>query len=129
MTLVTEDLRRPAWGCVHFVPAEKWKETMIADRYVAELDGTDFTSKDAVICAIARAFDFPDDFGRNWDAVEDYLRDLSWLPASGYVLIVRNARMAWVNATLLAGTLTNIWLVAAEFWARRNVSFHLVWLV
>jgi RNAse (barnase) inhibitor barstar len=40
----------------------------------------------------AQAFDIPDGFGHNWDALADSLGDLSWLPAEGYVLgVVRAA--------------------------------------
>lgn len=123
-----EDLGRPAWACVHFVPAGQWEE-VAGDLRIAELKGTDFRSEEAVMSAIARAFDFPGDFGRNWDAVADYLRDLSWLSAPGYVLTVRDAGMAWSDAPLVAGNLTTIWLFAAESWADENVSFHLVWVV
>src|SRR5438093_1603242 len=37
--------------------------------------------------SIARALDFPDWFGGNWDALEDCLGDLSWRRGDGHVLI------------------------------------------
>ena len=39
---------------------------------------------------IAEALEFPDWFGRNWDAFFDCLTDLSWLPAGGHVLVLLN---------------------------------------
>ncbi|WP_406396075.1 barstar family protein [Streptomyces sp. NBC_00887] len=33
----------------------------------------------------------PDYFGWNWDALSDCLRDLNWLPADHYVLIIEAA--------------------------------------
>ncbi|MGI9104312.1 MAG: barstar family protein [Terriglobales bacterium] len=39
----------------------------------------------------AAALQFPEYFGENWDALEDCLTDLEWLPATGYVLFVSNA--------------------------------------
>ena len=39
----------------------------------------------------AVAANFPSEFGANWDALADALCDLSWQPASGYVLLLRNA--------------------------------------
>ena len=35
--------------------------------------------------------EFPAHFGRTWDALEDCLTDLGWLPGAGYRLIVRAA--------------------------------------
>lgn len=128
MSLCPEDLRKPAWTCVHFLPAREWKEAP-RDLYVAKLTGTDFRSEELVMSAIAKAFDFPGGFGMNWDAVADYLRDLSWLSAPGYVLTVRDAGTAWRSTPLVAGKLTTIWLFSAEAWAEAHVSFHLVWVV
>jgi hypothetical protein len=34
---------------------------------------------------------FPSYFGRNWDAFEECLNDLSWVPAKGYLLIFDQA--------------------------------------
>jgi hypothetical protein len=48
-------------------------------------------SKDALLAELARALGFPAHFGRNWDALEDCLTDLSWLPARGYWLVVTGA--------------------------------------
>jgi hypothetical protein len=39
----------------------------------------------------AAAFQFPCYFGENWNAFDECLADLEWLPASGYVLFVLNA--------------------------------------
>lgn len=47
--------------------------------------------KDDAIARIANALRFPGWFGGNWDALADSLGDLSWLPASGYVLLLVNA--------------------------------------
>ena len=40
---------------------------------------------------LAAAAQFPAYFGRNWDAVSDLLRDFSWAPARGYVLLITAA--------------------------------------
>jgi hypothetical protein len=44
------------------------------------------TSKAALLATLAAQLKFPDYFGTNWDALEECIRDLSWLPP-GPVLI------------------------------------------
>jgi hypothetical protein len=55
----------------------------------ADLKG--IKGKQNLLDVLARAADFPPEFGTNWDALADALCDLSWRPASGYVLLLRNA--------------------------------------
>jgi RNAse (barnase) inhibitor barstar len=43
-------------------------------------------SKQALFATLARQLCFPDYFGGNWDAFEECLRDLSWLPIGQVVL-------------------------------------------
>ncbi|MFC4908804.1 barstar family protein [Actinomadura gamaensis] len=51
------------------------------------LDGRQARDKDGFLTLCAEAFAFPDWFGRNWDALEDSLTDLSWAPAeNGYLV-------------------------------------------
>ncbi len=52
---------------------------------VAELPA-DIGSKAALLDELAQRLRFPDYFGTNWDALEECIRDLSWLPAGPVVL-------------------------------------------
>ena len=44
-------------------------------------------TKAELLAAFAGALGFPDWVGRNWDALADALRDLSWLPAGPRVVV------------------------------------------
>src|SRR5690554_1403318 len=46
-------------------------------------------NKSDLLRVVATALKFPDYFGMNWDALDECLVDLEWMPSSsGYVLIV-----------------------------------------
>ena len=62
--------------------------TFPAEFIIAVLDGTVAATRAGFFQEIAHVLSFPDYFGRNWDAVYDCLTDLTWLPATGYVLIL-----------------------------------------
>ncbi len=56
------------------------------------LDGRKIRSKVAFLNACAEALAFPAYFGRNWDALADCLRDLSWAPTTaGYLVVYEDA--------------------------------------
>jgi RNAse (barnase) inhibitor barstar len=58
---------------------------------VRTIDGRRAGTKRALLSELARVLEFPKDSGRNWDALEELLADLDWLPARGYLLILTNA--------------------------------------
>ena len=48
------------------------------DEFVAEINAG-ISSKSELLDCLAKALDVPNDLGRNWDALFDILRDLSWI--------------------------------------------------
>ena len=58
---------------------------------VRTVDAHRCLTKRALLDELGRALAFPAHFGRNWDALEDCLTDLGWLPARGYWLVVTAA--------------------------------------
>jgi hypothetical protein len=64
---------------------------MPANFAVRIVSGAKCKTKSGLLAEFARALSFPDYFGHNWDALEECLADLDWLPARGYVIMVTEA--------------------------------------
>ena len=85
----------------------------------------------------ARALKFPDYFGHNWDALEECLADLEWLPAKGYVLLITDAECVLPDNEEDYETFLEILRDAGEAWgngqagtgARRATPFHVLFAV
>lgn len=73
--------------------------------------------------AIARALQFPEWFGGNWDALEDCLGDLSWRKSARTVLAMKNFQR---NDDL--GILIDILSSTAQFWTEQGQSFVAVFV-
>jgi RNAse (barnase) inhibitor barstar len=67
------------------------------------VDGRWMSDRNGVFDQFSAALEFPSWFGRNWDAFADCLKDLSWLPAPGYVVLWRRGAMGDRSATATAG--------------------------
>lgn len=127
------DLKSPSWQCVHF-PTQEDAGQAIESLHggsiaLVEVDGTEIGSESDLFTAVSRAFRFPDYFGMNWDALEECLRDLEWIPAQGYVLLITDADQMWRRSPELAGRFLSIWLFAAEQWAQEERPFHLIFVL
>jgi barstar (barnase inhibitor) len=65
------------------------------------------TDKQRLLSALAEGLALPRDFGANWDALADYVQDLSWAPAAGHVVAIHHA------AACAAATPDN-WTIALD---------------
>jgi RNAse (barnase) inhibitor barstar len=81
--------------------------------------------KDELFDRISRALQFPEWFGRNWDALEDCLCDLSWSPATGHILLLECADSLKADER---GILADVLATAASSWAERGRPFFAVFL-
>ncbi len=90
---------------------------------VLRVDLEGCSDKRTLLLRIATQLDFPPGRGRNWDALSDALRDLSWLPANGYaVLFGEAAGLRQANEDDF-GTLLDVLSEASVRWAEDNVPF------
>jgi hypothetical protein len=82
-----------------------------------------YADKPVLMKNFAAALEFPQWFGETWDALEDCLSDLSWLPAGGHVLVIEGARPGDD-----VGVLIDVLRSAAEWWREREKPFVAVFV-
>jgi RNAse (barnase) inhibitor barstar len=104
---------------------------------VRVLDGRRCRTKQALLAEMARGLGFPAHFGGTWDALEDCLTDLDWLPATGYRLVIlaadrllRQEPASYATLVALLEDVGRAWGTGATGHAgRRPVPFHTVLVV
>jgi len=92
---------------------------------VARIDLAGVHEKAELLRRVAQVREFPDWFGRNWDALEDCLTDLSWWSDSPVVLLIEK------HAELprdVCGVFADVLASAAEYWAERGRPFFAVFV-
>lgn len=101
-------------------------EAMHDGLFVAWIDGKRVTSKEEFLTVVAQALEFPGYYGRNWDAFDECIRDLEWLPARGYVLVLDEYQ--WLaqrdpeNWTIALAILKE----AATTWSRTDTPMYVL---
>lgn len=85
----------------------------------AVVDLSDAPDRSAILEAFARGLSFPGWVGRNWDALDDALRDLSWSPFGprGRVIVIRGADRADTGTPHDRETLLDVLCTAVDRWA------------
>ena len=68
-----------------------------ASYVVRTVAGGKCKTKAGLLSQFAHALSFPDYFGHNWDALEECLADLDWLPAHGYLIVVTEADQVLIH--------------------------------
>ncbi|PZQ18768.1 MAG: barnase inhibitor [Rhodanobacter denitrificans] len=125
MSTTRENLDDLARAGLHLITEDEVEALIRAARAAAfevrRIDLRGCVGKAAWLERIAGVMDFPETFGHNWDALEDSLRDLSWLPASGYAVFVRGDAPRRVGR--IWDTLLDVLESAAMDWTSRGVPF------
>ncbi len=91
---------------------------------ILELRGV--RNKHELLERFARDLAFPDWFGSNWDALQDCLTDLSWLPAPGYVFVLAHCDEFREAAPDDFRILTQVLTAAADFWRSQAIPFRVL---
>ncbi len=117
----------PAQSGVFFVTSEDLATLDMAARdaglLVRRMDLGGCPDKATLMMRIAAVLDFPPGSGRNWDALADRLRDLSWLPAEGYALLIDTAGDLRDADEIGFDHLLDILEQASGDWAERGAPF------
>ena len=120
MSKLLQRLRDPARSGVYRTSEER----AIGDATRgAPLDVVAIEAKENLFDSLSRALELPEWFGRNWDALEDVLGDLSWRSGDGHVLIFRN-----YPAGEELGILLDVLRASAEYWAGRGKPFFAIFI-
>jgi hypothetical protein len=78
---------------VHFLAGDAKPAVSLPepDCLLRVLEGHELRTVNALWAAFALSFQFPSYFGSNWDAFDECMTDLAWLPARGYRVVITAA--------------------------------------
>jgi len=83
---------------------------------VYRIDLAEIADKADLMGHLQEVMDFPEWFGRNWDALEDCLTDMSWHDVVGYVLLIEGGAELRRREKPLFNTLVDVLKAAADYW-------------
>lgn len=85
---------------------------------VRVLRGQKMKTEQGVFDEVGAALQFPYYFGENWDAMDECITDLEWLPSgAGYVLVIADADQALIADEESLSILSSVLARAIEEWA------------
>jgi hypothetical protein len=116
----------PERSGIYVMPVETGalhRAAMARDLAWMELDAAGARDKKGLLEACAVSLGFPDSFGSNWDALSDCLRDFSWRPGRGYVIVWRGGASLAAAAPDDFATALEIFRDAASYWKERGRIF------
>lgn len=128
----------PPWSTLLVVPQATPASALVKTPpgyAVRTIQGTKCRTASGLFDEFARALAFPDYFGHNWDALEECLADLEWLPAKGYILLITDAHAVLPEDEEEYETLLEVLDDAGEAWSKgqtvdgRRVAFHVVFVI
>lgn len=103
-------------------PATLADDAARAGLRLSRIDLRDCASHQLAGESLGRAFDFPVQAG-DWPAIASSLRDLGWLSAPGYVLVLEHADVLRAEAPHVYAALRDHLAGVARDWHARGVPF------
>jgi len=120
---------KPA-GIYHFVSEASVpflrQEADKADWRLYALDGKKITDKKTFLAQIAREMEFPDYFGKNWDALNDCLTDMPWSQGHGYIVLFQAPDRMYKKSPQDMAVALDVFKTAIEFWRGLNIPFYVL---
>jgi len=125
---------KPPWTVLLVLEGSRRAESAVKvpDGFLVKvLRGRKCRNGTGLFAELAEVLEFPDYFGHDWDALEECLADLEWLPAKGYVLVFTEAELIAADDEDEFATFVEVLNDAAEAWAvgetgKRAKPFHAV---
>jgi RNAse (barnase) inhibitor barstar len=93
---------------------------------IFDIDISGITSRDKLFEAVAIAMRFPDYFGKNWNAFEECIRDFEWLPANGYLLLIKGIEDFQASCSADFNILMEVLIEAKEYWFEQKKPFQCI---
>ena len=104
-------------------PNEIEQAAKAAGLIVVRIDLHRVAGKAGFLGRAARALKFPEWFGKNWDALNDCLTDLSWLKGKGWVIIFENSKGFAERNPQLFQKAVEVFQAASDYWRRAGKPF------
>jgi len=100
---------------------------------IARVDGMKMIDADGVFEQLTDALRFPAYFGWNWPAFSECVRDLGWLPADRYLVVIENSTLVLSSSSEERDLFFKVLAQAARSWANplgkvggRGVPFNVL---
>jgi hypothetical protein len=74
---------------------------------------------------VGAALQFPSYYGENWDAMDECIRDLSWMPANSYLVVVLDIGSVLPDDEVGLRTFLTVLSDASKAWASPDPRFEL----
>ena len=104
---------------------------------VVTFEGKNCATRSEILAEFGKMLSFPSYYGRNWDALNECITDMEWMPASGYLIYLTDAHLVLLNDDHNYEIFVSVMKSAGEEWSipqagewpRPAIPFHVLLLV